>query len=222
MNCPACGSDRLSATTCLVCGALLNAHPPSAASRPADVQHSRLISDSRMPARSQAPPRVDVMTRSNPIRGVARAVHLRTEPSSLKGPTWQILDFRLDRFSEDGRPLPSVPVEMRRLHLTGSVSEGETVEVRGKWQTGQLLKLTRLKNISTGSPVIAKGKPHRVLKVLAAIVFLALIALTIRYLTYHASNSQGLGSSHAQTRLLPGGLTLMPGLAGDSPGPGAI
>ena len=132
MNCPACGSDRLSATTCLVCGALLNAHPPSAASRPADVQHSRLISDSRMPARSQAPPRVDVMTRSNPIRGVARAVHLRTEPSSLKGPTWQILDFRLDRFSEDGRPLPSVPVEMRRLHLTGSVSEGETVEVRGK------------------------------------------------------------------------------------------
>ena len=111
---------------------------------------------------------------------------------------WQVLSFRLDRFSEDGRPLPSIPVEMRRLHLHGSVSEGETVEVRGKWHPGELLEVKRIRNISAGGTVYGKGRAHPVLKVFGAILVLAVIAgIGVLIIELASHSQQGISNGAA-------------------------
>jgi hypothetical protein len=196
MNCPSCGADRVSAAGCPVCGAAPVAGASRTSSRSPPAASDRVDGIPGHDWRAGADPAV---ARATGYVGVARAVRLRTEPSSSKGPTWQVLNFRLDRFSDDGRPLPSIPVEMRRLHLHGSVNEGETVEVPGAWRPGQLLEVKRIQNISTGSPVIAKGKPHLALKILAAFLLLALLitimALIIAGVFRKASSiNQGTGT----------------------------
>ena len=222
MKCPACGADNVSATGCRVCGAV----PANPAPWPAGQagQDPGRVDDGfgagRRGTVAQAPrPR----SSAGVYVGVARAVKLRTEPSKGKAPTLQVLNFRLDRFSDDGRPLPSIPVEMRRLHFHGSVNEGETVEVRGRWQPGDLLVVKRIQNISAGSPVIGKGRPHPLLKLLAIVLFLAVFvaigALLIAFIFHKASGISGgnglplpSGTRHAWAVMAMAG-----GFHGDAP-----
>ena len=172
MNCRSCGAGGMSAAGCGVCGAPGSGLASRAPAQGVATSSARV--DEKPGAGWQADPDHGV-ARAKAYVGVARAVRLRTEPSRDKGPTWQILNFRLDRFSDDGRPLQSIPVELRRLHLHGSVSDGETVEVRGAWHQGKLLEVKRIQNISTGSPVYGKGKPHPAVKILAIVLLLAVV-----------------------------------------------
>jgi hypothetical protein len=192
MKCPACGAENIAPTGCYVCGAIPTTAGARVAGQGVSAGQSRRQPGPDWRAAGDPPVRTGPVDPASGGRfvGVARAIRLRTEPSATKGPMWQVLSFRLDRFSEDGRPLPSIPVEVRRLHLHGSVSEGETVEVRGNWHPGELLEVKRIRNISAGGTVYGTGKAHPVLRVLGAILVLAIIAGIGALIIELASHSQ--------------------------------
>ena len=88
--------------------------------------------------------------RKGAVTGVARGCQVRQETADAKT-TWQILTFRLDRFDEAGRPLPSVSVEMRGTRLKGYINDGEWVEVPGDLEAEGLLEPKRVRNLTTAS-----------------------------------------------------------------------
>ena len=112
------------------------------------------------------------------VRGVARSVQLRTtEPSD------EVLSFRIDQYDGAGNRVQPVGVELRH-HRLGQVSEGEEVEVRGRWKDGTL-QAERIVNLTTGAQI--KGASRRARVLIAAIflviigvgfVFLAVVAIT--------------------------------------------
>jgi hypothetical protein len=112
------------------------------------------------------------------IAGAARGCQVRQE-SQDAGNTWQILAFRLDRFDDAGRPLPSVAVEMRGKYLKGHISDGEWIEVPGTWKDGELLEPKRVRNLTTGSwvEVGVSGSLLWVFQLLGFLVFLAFFFL---------------------------------------------
>ncbi len=203
MICPSCGADQMSETGCAVCGATSSgpAHPRSGQSRSVAVAELEdRLSYERRPATAAfvAGTRTSV--------GVARAVQLRTEPRGQT--TWQVLSFRLDRFDDEGRPLPSIRVEMRGVSLRGSVSDGETVEVPGASRAGQLLKAKRIQNVSTGSQVLATSSiwpkvRKGLVVVLVLLVFFGGAALIIHFVFLKAQAiNQGSGTVVAPGALI--------------------
>jgi hypothetical protein len=97
------------------------------------------------------------------IIGQARIVQVRTEQKNpyellkVGDRSESILTFRVERFDEDGNRLPFVPVEMRASRFEGSmVSEGDWVEVSGRWSGGQTVRPKRLRNLTTGDTLEAK------------------------------------------------------------------
>jgi hypothetical protein len=116
--------------------------------------------------------------RKRMVVGVARGCQARQDTNS------QILTFRLDRFDDAGRPLPSLQVEMRGMSLKGYVNDGELIEVPGEWPPGSLLEPQRVRNLTTNSWVEVRGmSPGQqivmVLMVLVVLVFLAFFAAII-------------------------------------------
>src|SRR5436305_190599 len=61
------------------------------------------------------------------VRGVARAVELRSLPGQPER-----LVFRIDRYDAAGNRLTPIPIEMGR-YRRGMVSDGDEVEVVGRW-----------------------------------------------------------------------------------------
>ena len=85
------------------------------------------------------------------VRGVARGVQQRSEPWG-QGWTRQILGMRVEQYDASGNRLQPVPVELRGWTLSGQISEGEEVEVNGRWDGG-VLRASRATNVSTGGTV---------------------------------------------------------------------
>jgi hypothetical protein len=84
------------------------------------------------------------------IHGEARAIQLRSERRT-------ILSFRLDRFDDTGNRLTPIYVEMRGLTLEGVPTEGDLVEMRARWREGKIVRVSRAVNLTTHSPIVAKG-----------------------------------------------------------------
>jgi hypothetical protein len=80
------------------------------------------------------------------VRGVARAVELRSLPGQPER-----LVFRVDRYDATGNRLTPVPIEMGR-YRRGLVSDGDEVEVVGRWSRGTL-RASRITNLTTASEV---------------------------------------------------------------------
>ncbi len=81
------------------------------------------------------------------VRGIARGVDLRTDLSQQQ----EKLIFRVDRYDVAGNRLTPVPVEMRR-YRGGLVTDGDEVEVVGRWSRGTL-RASRITNLTTDSEV---------------------------------------------------------------------
>jgi hypothetical protein len=88
------------------------------------------------------------------VRGAARGVsdQLITNEGFL-------LTFRVERYDSAGNRMHPVAVELR-AGRSGRVSEGDEVEVTGKWSKGTV-KADKIVNVSTGSEVLG---PHAVTK----------------------------------------------------------
>jgi hypothetical protein len=99
--------------------------------------------------------------------GYASGVNVRTE---LSGRDWvSILDFRIERFDDDGNPLPRVPVAMKSVHFDSWINNDDRVKVSGNWREGGTLWVDQIHNLETAA-VIRNQVPGHFLSTLASIV----------------------------------------------------
>jgi hypothetical protein len=110
------------------------------------------------------------------VRGVARSIELRSDA--------QTLSFRVDTYDGSGNRLDPVAVEIRR-YRSGQISEGEEVDVIGKWSNGTL-RSRKVVNLSTNADVRAYS---RVGQVLVLCFFLALFLGLVGYFIFLAKLS---------------------------------
>jgi hypothetical protein len=80
----------------------------------------------------------------------------------------RVWHFRIERHDASGNRLAPVPVEMRGLSFSGTVSNGDEVRVNGRWRKGTL-RVERLDDLTTGAQVRAKA--YRGLNAVGCIVF---------------------------------------------------
>ncbi|MFI8344799.1 hypothetical protein ACIF8W_32700 [Streptomyces sp. NPDC085639] len=91
------------------------------------------------------------------------------------GGSEDVWHFRLTRHDEDGNALQPVPIEMRALSFSGSVSNGDQVRLSGRWRDGTL-RVDELRNLTTQARV--HNKNYRGQLTVARVLFV-LIALAI-------------------------------------------
>jgi hypothetical protein len=104
------------------------------------------------------------------VRGVARAVQVRSREERS-----DVLEFRLERYDAEGNRLPPVAV-VYEGYKGGQVSEGDEVEVSGRWSHGAV-KARRVTNLSTGAEV--HGLPAW-----TKVVMVVVVALFICFFTF--------------------------------------
>lgn|SRR5262245_44996104 len=93
------------------------------------------------------------VSRQRPITGVVRNLQQHSEPGWPVNKT--VWSFQLQRTDEEtGNPLPAVAVELRGVSFTGTIFEGNEVEVYGKMRRGTI-QATRIK-VKNGPVVEAK------------------------------------------------------------------
>jgi hypothetical protein len=90
------------------------------------------------------------------LRGRVAAMRQRNElMGSQYGSVW---NFRVEEsLDAQGRPQPPVAIEMRGLSISGSVADGDWIEIEGHDKPGKLRRVRRLRNISMNAPVVAEG-----------------------------------------------------------------
>lgn len=101
------------------------------------------------------------------VTGEARAVQQRTEWVNEHG-SRSIWTFRLDATDQNGARLGLVQVEMRGITFEGTIADGDSVRVSGRWHKGSI-RAEDVQNLTMGTLVRAKN--YRGLKIAAAIVF---------------------------------------------------
>ena len=141
-------------------------HPSASAAGPLQTP------ETLRPAPSSPPPAMVTGHRHGRghVRGVARSVQLRTtEPSDV------VLSFRVDQYDAAGNRVQPVGVELRH-HRLGQVSDGEEVEVGGRWKDGTL-RAERIVNLTTGAQV--KGASRRARIIITAIVLVIFVGWAV-------------------------------------------
>jgi hypothetical protein len=85
------------------------------------------------------------------LRGRVSLFRARNELHGTQyGTVW---NFRVDSWDREGKPQPAVAVEMRALQFTGSVAEGDWIEISGPWKAGAIMRVSRLQNLTMNAPV---------------------------------------------------------------------
>ena len=103
--------------------------------------------------------RVEVKAPKDYIRGTVRGFQVRTEttyPLLQKQQVWNlnVWTFRIERRDSHGNRLQPVPVEMKAYWFSGSLNEGDEVEVYcPDWREGATIHPTQLRNLTTRSIV---------------------------------------------------------------------
>jgi hypothetical protein len=187
MSCPACGAENSTAASrCAVCGEPLAHESPGGdgfaqvASTAGPTPEPKVAQRSRgtyVASRRAASSDAAKAAGRGRVVGVARDVKIRTEPVGRNGRrTEQVLNFRVDRFDEEGRKLPSVAVEMRGRSLRGVLGEGDSVDVgRAK---GGVLQPRRVRNLSTNS-VVRVRRSHPFVRFLVVVLVILVVAFLL-------------------------------------------
>jgi hypothetical protein len=217
LSCAACGGLNVASNqACLVCGERLASRLPLGPASAIDSPRSGAASQAAVDVQACDPQVLSERLHAAPLSnttgtspaltpkkgalaGVARGCQIRQEAQDAST-TLQILAFRLDRFDGDGRPLlPSIPVEMRGLHLKGGVNDGEWVEIPGTWKPDTLLEPKRVRNLTTGSWVKVSGRWLRLFQVLFFLLFLAIaLFLFWEFYTWGQKQFNDFGTQHSQ------------------------
>ncbi|MFD4246742.1 zinc ribbon domain-containing protein [Streptomyces sp. NPDC058525] len=88
----------------------------------------------------------------------------------------EVWHFRLTRHDADGNALQPVPVEMRALSFSGSVSNGDQVRISGRWRDGTL-RADELRNLTTHARVHNKAYRGQLTVARVLVVLIALAVL---------------------------------------------
>jgi hypothetical protein len=97
--------------------------------------------------------------------------------------SWTIWSFRIESFDKTGNRMQPVPVEMRGRAFQGMLNEGDQVEIRAKWRGGQTLRVSEVRNVTTGARVVAKKGGSGVPMWVWNIVWFAAIGLALALCT---------------------------------------
>ena len=90
------------------------------------------------------------------LRGRVGSFRERNELMGNKyGSVW---DFRVDGEDQNGGPVATA-VEMRGIQFSGSIGEGDLVEIAAPWKPGQIVRVKSVRNITQNSTVTASGHP---------------------------------------------------------------
>ena len=188
MQCPSCGKDnRAGASFCGRCqyvftpaqaapGSTNRAPKPGGAgwgaadstrvSSASSATAQRQYAPAATPAHAQGNTRhtPPVALRRGYILGNVRGFQSRTEnQSSLSTPQapriWTIWTFRVECLDTQGNRIALVPVEMRGLSFQGSITDGDSVEIRGSASSRGTIRPGEVRNLTTGAVVRSSGKP---------------------------------------------------------------
>jgi hypothetical protein len=110
------------------------------------------------PGPSPASPPPDAAVSAGGIVGRARAIQLRSQQDLWLGRgVLERLTFRVERTDEAGNLLPPIPVEIRGARISGTISEGDWVEVRGRRRRDGTVRATRIQNLTTSETIRARN-----------------------------------------------------------------
>jgi pSer/pThr/pTyr-binding forkhead associated (FHA) protein len=118
------------------------------------------------------------------VRGTARDVQVRQTPN---GPS--ILSFRMERYDIVGNRLPPVGAELIGFR-SGRLSDGEEVEVSGRWSHGTL-HATKVINLSTGAQV--RGTDIRPIRVVRMLILAFFAVALIVFITFFIHTVKAVG-----------------------------
>jgi hypothetical protein len=131
------------------------------------------------------------------LRGVVGSFRERNELMGNRyGSVW---DFRVDHWDRQGRSIGAVPVEMRGIKYSGSIGDGDWVEIASSWSPGKLLRPRTVHNLSQNSMVSSTGgaSPNPIVHAIGLVFRLAFllmwfaIAGVIAVFVFHAISTQG-------------------------------
>lgn len=89
-------------------------------------------------------------------RGVARGVLSDNQPSV----EFEVVRFQIERKDANDEDLPPVPAEMEALAFSGTLSDGDWVDVPDLWQRGQILNPDIVENLTTGVQFVGTPGAH--------------------------------------------------------------
>jgi hypothetical protein len=110
------------------------------------------------------------------VSGIARSVQLRGSEQE------QWLSFRVDQHGAEGNRVQAVGVEVRG-YRGGQLSEGEEVEVTGRWEGGTL-RADRVLNWTTGALVKGRSLWGDRLQVTVAVIAVIFMCGVIAFVGY--------------------------------------
>jgi len=132
--------------------------------------------------------------RARPNQALGKVSGLSARFEHPRRKTITVWNFRLERVDLDGAPLPRIPVEMRAQQMVGSINNGDLVEVEQRWRPGQLLRVHRVRNLTTGTYVQAK-RPSRVLDIAVVLLKLSFLAALVLFFATVIGNLMGVDIS---------------------------
>lgn len=68
---------------------------------------------------------------------------------------------------------------MRAQHFDGAISEGDWVEVSGRWEPGELLVVSEILNLTTNSRVGARKESHVIGFIILGVVITIMILIVV-------------------------------------------
>lgn len=90
------------------------------------------------------------------LAGEVRGLRERQEVGPQKE-SWTVQSFRLERFDASGNRLSPVPVELRGLRFSGTLTEGDWVEVDPRRSVGDTVRVRHVVDHTTGAVVSGLG-----------------------------------------------------------------
>src|SRR5437868_320670 len=82
-------------------------------------------------------------------RGIVRDLQWQVEGSTHMN----VCRFQIERKNAQGKKLPSVPIEMRSMSFSGTLTNGDWVELLHDWTPGRLLHPKEITNLTTKVPL---------------------------------------------------------------------
>jgi hypothetical protein len=116
------------------------------------------------------------------IKGTVSSFQQRTEQINTgTGPRSLVVwDFRIEQRDSTGQPMPRVAVEMRGRSFIGSINNGDVVEIDARFRPGQVLQVRRLRNLTSGAVVTAKGAQlMRLSRFISLVIFVVLVIVIV-------------------------------------------
>jgi tetratricopeptide (TPR) repeat protein len=120
--------------------------------QPGEAQPPRQPSE---PAPRHVPPRPP--TSASSTVGTVEDLKQGVAPYRGKPAALQVWSFRLQGYDADGRPLPLIGVEMRGMEITGTLDNGDWVEIPESARPGEGLRPKKLYNLTSNDMVNARN-----------------------------------------------------------------